>query len=150
MTTDKHQVLASDRLRDANEHLTLTALEAQQRAEELAQRNEDQNKIVLKKRAILRELVSQLTVSEQRERKRLAAELHDYLAQMLRQFDRDLAPALAAYNAGPGNAARWRQRGTNDPDLYIESIDFSETRRYVPLVLEHYAQYVALYTDDDS
>ena len=83
MTTDKHQVLASDRLRDANEHLTLTALEAQQRAEDLAQRNEDQNKIVLKKRAMLRELVSQLTVSEQRERKRLAAELHDYLAQML-------------------------------------------------------------------
>jgi CheY-like chemotaxis protein len=83
MPTDKPQIVANDRLRDANEHLTLTALEAQQRAEELAQRNEDQNKIVLEKRAMLRELVSQLTVFEQRERKRLAAELHDYLAQML-------------------------------------------------------------------
>jgi len=77
------QIVASDRLRDANEHLTLAALQAQQRAEELAQRYQGQNKILLNKQSALRELVSQLTVSEQRERKRLATELHDYLAQML-------------------------------------------------------------------
>jgi soluble lytic murein transglycosylase len=84
---------------------------------------------------------------------RPATSLHfgaDYLAQMLRQFNRDLAPALAAYNAGPGNAARWRQSASvHDHDLYIENIDFTETRRYVPLVLEHYAQYLALYPISD-
>ncbi|MDK2745066.1 MAG: response regulator [Nitrospira sp. BO4] len=83
MTSEDTQMVASDRLRDANEHLTITALQAEERAEELAQRYQVQNSILLIKQSALRELASQLTVSEQRERKRLAAELHDYLAQML-------------------------------------------------------------------
>lgn len=83
MTNEDTQMVASERLRDANEHLTITALQAEERAEELARRYQVQNSILLIKQSALRELASQLTVSEQRERKRVAAELHDYLAQML-------------------------------------------------------------------
>lgn len=83
MPNSLRQNAPDERLRDANEHLTMAALEAQQRAEDLAQRLQDQNKVLMTKQGTLRELASQLTVSEQRERKRLAAELHDYLAQML-------------------------------------------------------------------
>ena len=74
-----------------------------------------------------------------------------YLSEMLRQFEGDLVVALSAYNGGPGSAARWRGAlPSYDPDLYIERIDFSETRRYVQLVLEHYARYLALYPAGDS
>src|SRR5690554_7739533 len=43
----------------------------------------------------------------------------------------DLAAALAAYNAGPGNADRWGGAG-----LRVEDITFPETRAYVEEVLE--------------
>jgi CheY-like chemotaxis protein len=41
------------------------------------------NEVLLKKQEQLRSLASQLTLTEQRERKRLATELHDYLAQLI-------------------------------------------------------------------
>ena len=75
--------MPDDRLRDANEQLTLTAIEAQACAEEVSQRYQEQNHVLIKKQQELRGLVSQLTLTEQRERKHLAGELHDYLAQML-------------------------------------------------------------------
>lgn len=44
--------------------------------------------------------------------------------------------AIAAYNAGPGPVARWlSQRGGLDPDLWIETITYKETREYVARVL---------------
>jgi signal transduction histidine kinase len=75
--------VTNDRLRDANEQLTLTSLQAQQRAEEAAERYQDQAKALIHKQEELRDLASELTLTEQRERKHLAMELHDYLAQML-------------------------------------------------------------------
>jgi signal transduction histidine kinase/ActR/RegA family two-component response regulator len=50
---------------------------------ELEQRVDKRTRDVVASRHRLRALASQLTLAEQRERKRLAAELHDYLAQML-------------------------------------------------------------------
>ncbi|MGZ8393913.1 MAG: ATP-binding response regulator [Nitrospira sp.] len=72
-----------DRLRDANERLTLTSLQALQRAEESAQNYQDQARVLSKKQDDLRALASELTLTELRERKHLATELHDYLAQLL-------------------------------------------------------------------
>lgn len=49
----------------------------------LEQRIEERTRDLVASQHSLRALASELTLAEQRERKRLAAELHDYLAQML-------------------------------------------------------------------
>jgi soluble lytic murein transglycosylase len=44
--------------------------------------------------------------------------------------------AIAAYNAGPTPTSRWlSQRGHMDPDIWIETISYRETREYVARVL---------------
>ena len=44
--------------------------------------------------------------------------------------------AIAAYNAGPTPTARWQsQRPGFDPDIWIETISYKETREYVARVL---------------
>jgi len=44
--------------------------------------------------------------------------------------------AIAAYNAGPTPTARWQsQRPSHDPDIWIETISYKETRDYVARVL---------------
>ena len=65
-----------------------------------------------------------------------------YLSEQLELFDGDVSAALAAYNGGPGNSLRWDGVAGGDPDLFLETIEFSETRAYVELVLEHYAAYL--------
>lgn len=51
----------------------------------------------------------------------------------------DLIRLLAAYNAGPGNLARWLPSNghRDDPFLFIESLPIPETRVYVRRVLAH-------------
>ncbi|HWT90381.1 MAG TPA: lytic transglycosylase domain-containing protein, partial [Solirubrobacterales bacterium] len=48
------------------------------------------------------------------------------LREHLERYDGDEAAALAAYNAGPGNADKW-----GGAELTIEDIGFPETRAYV-------------------
>ena len=75
-----------DRLREANEQLMLTALRSLDEAEASAQRwvtERTLNDTLVRKQQLLRRVASQLTVTEQRERKRLATDLHDYLAQLM-------------------------------------------------------------------
>jgi len=43
--------------------------------------------------------------------------------------------AVAAYNAGPGRARRWRDERALEGAIYVETIPFSETRDYVKKVL---------------
>ena len=69
-----------------------------------------------------------------------------YLASNLPQFDRKVLPTLAAYNGGPGNAARWLQGSALfDPDLFIERIDLFETEDYLRRVYLNYGFYDLLY-----
>jgi soluble lytic murein transglycosylase len=62
------------------------------------------------------------------------------LRELLDRYDGDEAAALAAYNAGPGNADRW-----GGADLTVEGIPFPETRAYVEEVLEKRAEYRSKY-----
>lgn len=62
-----------------------------------------------------------------------------YLGVQLGRFGDPLL-ALAAYNAGPGNALRWAV-GDADAAALVEGIDFPETERYVRIVVEGYAYY---------
>ncbi len=68
-----------------------------------------------------------------------------YLASNQKQLGGDLYAALAAYNAGPGNAAAWKELGDDDPDLFLEVIRFQETRDYIRFIYEIYTIYRTLY-----
>jgi len=70
----------------------------------------------------------------------------DYLASNRDQFDGNLYAALAAYNAGPGNAAAWHELAPNDPDLFLEVVRFQETRDYIRYIYEIYTVYRTLYS----
>jgi PAS domain S-box-containing protein len=52
-------------------------------AEELEDRVNERTKELLQSQTLLRQLASELTIAEQRERRRIATDLHDYLAQLL-------------------------------------------------------------------
>jgi soluble lytic murein transglycosylase len=69
-----------------------------------------------------------------------------YLSEQLEAFDGELAPALAAYNGGPGNAGRWLKAAAGDEDLFLEEISFDQTRTYVKAVTENLVAYQALYS----
>lgn len=68
----------------------------------------------------------------------------DYLFYLKDKLGDNLLALIAAYNAGPGNAKEWledEQLGAGDPILFIESIPFRETRRYVKKILANYWLY---------
>jgi soluble lytic murein transglycosylase len=58
------------------------------------------------------------------------------LKELLERYEGDTVAALAAYNAGPGNADKWGGAG-----LSIDEIPYPETRAYVELVLERQKEY---------
>lgn len=59
-----------------------------------------------------------------------------YLSQMAGRYNGAPWLASAAYNAGPGAVERWLgQRGQLEPDFFIASIPYKETREYVARVL---------------
>ncbi|MCK5114968.1 MAG: lytic transglycosylase domain-containing protein [Candidatus Aegiribacteria sp.] len=61
-----------------------------------------------------------------------------YLARQFSAFNGSSVLALAAYNAGPGNAAKWMEAfplEEDDPELFIEQIPLTETRGYVKHVM---------------
>jgi soluble lytic murein transglycosylase-like protein/TolA-binding protein len=51
--------------------------------------------------------------------------------------------ALAAYNGGPDNAAKWMSKAS-DPDLFVADIGFTETKKYVMAVFAARAAYGSL------
>lgn len=68
-----------------------------------------------------------------------------YLSQQLHNFDGHVHAALAAYNGGPGNAARWLEVAGVDLDRFVDVVDFPETRLYIERIYEGYNAYRHLY-----
>jgi soluble lytic murein transglycosylase len=68
-----------------------------------------------------------------------------YLDTQRNYFDGQLFPALAAYNAGTGNAFVWWNLSGGDPDLFLEIVRFEETRDYIRGIYEIFAIYRLLY-----
>lgn len=71
-----------------------------------------------------------------------------YLDLQLRTFEDNTAAALAAYNAGPGNAQQWYEVAGHDHDLYLETVNFSETRLYIRNIYTWHAVYRYLYGEE--
>ncbi|MCY3568024.1 MAG: transglycosylase SLT domain-containing protein [Chloroflexi bacterium] len=73
-----------------------------------------------------------------------------YLARQLEGFSNEPLFALAAYNAGPGNAARWETEALlPGPEAFLIAMDFNSTRTYVQRVLEAWNVYQALAESDE-
>jgi soluble lytic murein transglycosylase len=61
-----------------------------------------------------------------------------YYKQLLGQFDGHFALATAAYNAGPNKVVKWLpSQGSIPADIWIETIPYKETRKYVMSVLSY-------------
>lgn len=61
-----------------------------------------------------------------------------YYKQMVNRFNGNFALAAAAYNAGPHRVDQWLPSGQWMPaDIWIETIPFKETRKYVTSVLSY-------------
>ena len=64
-----------------------------------------------------------------------------YISEMMKRFD-NKEYYTAAYNAGPHRVDRWlKSRGNLPLDIWIETIPFNETRKYVQNVLTYSAIY---------
>ncbi len=61
-----------------------------------------------------------------------------YFKKVLSKFDNNTALAAAAYNAGPHRVKKWLPEDkTMAADLWVETIPFNETRKYVQAVLAY-------------
>ncbi len=69
-----------------------------------------------------------------------------YLASNRIYLNGDTYGALAAYNAGPGNALAWQGLAGGDPDLFLEVVRPAETRDYIRGIYEIYNIYRMLYS----
>jgi soluble lytic murein transglycosylase len=73
-----------------------------------------------------------------------------YFRDLVDMFD-DVAPALAAYNAGENRVARWRaDRPGIDRDEFVDDIPFPETQNYVKRILGTAEDYRILYGQEQT
>ncbi|MDA1307452.1 MAG: transglycosylase SLT domain-containing protein, partial [Acidobacteria bacterium] len=69
-----------------------------------------------------------------------------YFADLVKRYGGDVAPALAAYNAGENRVDRWlKERPGLDRDEFVDSIPFPETQGYVKKILGTAEDYRVLY-----
>ncbi|MGM3306227.1 transglycosylase SLT domain-containing protein [Anabaena sp. WFMT] len=74
-----------------------------------------------------------------------------YLDHTHQQYGNNSMLAIASYNAGPGNVAKWlRTIPKQDPDEFVEEIPFDETKNYVRQVFGNYWNYLRLYNPSIS
>jgi len=69
----------------------------------------------------------------------------NYLARQLYVFEGNHYHALAAYNGGPGNALKWKEMTGEDPDVFLNSISYLETRTYLRRLVEIFHLYSLIY-----
>ena len=72
----------------------------------------------------------------------------DYLSEQRDHYGGDLFAALAAYNAGQGNATPWKELAPDDPDLFFEIIRIDQPQRYIRSIYEFYNIYRLLYGEE--
>ena len=60
-----------------------------------------------------------------------------YLSGLLKKFKGNYVKATAAYNAGPGRVIKWAPDYNIDAPRWVESIPFTETRKYVRAVMSY-------------
>lgn len=60
-----------------------------------------------------------------------------YLKSMLDDFDGSYVKATAGYNAGPSRSVKWTPKKAIEADRWVESIPFTETRKYVRAVMAY-------------
>lgn len=74
-----------------------------------------------------------------------------YLGYTHDEYANNSMLAVASYNAGPGNVAKWVDKfGTQDWDRFVTQIPFPETQGYVTSVFENYWNYLRLYNPEIS
>jgi PAS domain S-box-containing protein len=82
MTEDQGGILVLETNRDVTERHAMHE-KVCRFAEDLELRVKERTQELVQSQALLRQLASELTIAEQRERRRIATDLHDYLAQLL-------------------------------------------------------------------
>ena len=71
-----------------------------------------------------------------------------YLRSLVERWDGSRALAIASYNAGPEAVGRWLEKDADvRPDVFVETVTYGETRRYLRRVLRSYRMYQLLYGD---
>lgn len=74
-----------------------------------------------------------------------------YLDYTHKKYSNNSLLAIASYNAGPGNVAKWlRILPKEDIDEFVEAIPFNETKNYVRQVFGNYWNYLQLYNSEIS
>lgn len=73
-----------------------------------------------------------------------------YHKRMYELMDDNIILSLAAYNAGPGAVNRWKKQYPylKDDYLFIEAIDYQETRNYVKTIIYNHGMYRLLNDND--
>lgn len=69
----------------------------------------------------------------------------NYLARMLYVFEGEEYQSLAAYNAGPGNVMNWAALTGDDPDVFLNTIRYQESRVYIRNIVEIFNRYSLIY-----
>ena len=70
-------------------------------------------------------------------------------ADLLELFEGVRAPVIASYNAGEERVADWWEGAQGlRQDFFVDTIPYSETRRFVREVLANYAAYQRVYGEN--
>ncbi|MBN2541757.1 transglycosylase SLT domain-containing protein [bacterium] len=74
-----------------------------------------------------------------------------YLRYLLDKYDNRIEYALAAYNAGENQLQRWLKisHSRDNIEIFIENIDFQQTRHYIRNVMEDYYNYVRFWRQEN-